>query len=604
MRKEGSLITFYSYKGGVGRTFALANIAALLAKWNFRVLCIDWDLEAPGLHLYFEPWIREPEHGLVEMMSDLVSKGNFKWQDYLTRVEKLSGTGELSLICAGYLDQDYFKRMQALDWDMLYAEHNLGLVLEALREEWKANYDFVLIDSRTGITDIGGICTVQLPDFLVLFATANQQSLDGIKRITHLIKKQHSVLPVDRAELLMLPIVAHLETRFEYERGHEWLDKFAEELAPLYTPWLHNTILRDGNLRELLNYTRIPYIPYWSFGERLPVIEKGTEDYEDIGFAFETLAAMLAQNLAGHERLLHDRDAYVAQVDSRWVREAMPFVTGRPLIHPRQFFGRERELRRIFAMMSHGPLQNVAIFGPRRSGKTSLLLHLKNMASYSSDQLRPEQRTSRQLSRLQHYKWIFVDFQDPRLGNQEKLLSYILSSMELPIPDYCNLESFVNTIIDHRIQTPTVILLDELDVASRLYPELDHFFWDALRFLQTSGTKGEIAFMIAASKNLFQYFQPTSIGSPFFNIFGYTLTLGPFKESEARDLISSSPIPFAAADVAWILAKSRCWPFILQILCQERLAALREEESSNSWRARGLEQIRLMPLPQVALLED
>jgi Mrp family chromosome partitioning ATPase len=51
--RKGTIATFYSYKGGVGRTQALANIAVLLSRWGYRVLCVDWDLEAPGLHLLF-----------------------------------------------------------------------------------------------------------------------------------------------------------------------------------------------------------------------------------------------------------------------------------------------------------------------------------------------------------------------------------------------------------------------------------------------------------------------------------------------------------------------------------------------------------------------
>lgn len=44
----GTVVTFYSYKGGVGRTFALANTAATLCRWGYRTLCIGWDLDAPG----------------------------------------------------------------------------------------------------------------------------------------------------------------------------------------------------------------------------------------------------------------------------------------------------------------------------------------------------------------------------------------------------------------------------------------------------------------------------------------------------------------------------------------------------------------------------
>src|SRR5438105_13541357 len=52
-RPKGQILTFYSFKGGVGRTMSLANVATLLAQRRRRVLAIDFDLEAPGLHRYF-----------------------------------------------------------------------------------------------------------------------------------------------------------------------------------------------------------------------------------------------------------------------------------------------------------------------------------------------------------------------------------------------------------------------------------------------------------------------------------------------------------------------------------------------------------------------
>jgi hypothetical protein len=85
--------------------------------------------------------------------------------------------------------------------------------------------------------------------------------------------------------------------------------------------------------------------------------------------------------------------------------------------------------------------------------------------------------------------------------------------------------------------------------------------------------------------------QHNGYGSPFFNIFGYTALLGPLKEAEAHDLVASSPIPFAADDINWILEQSGRWPILLQILCRERLLTLEDGETDQTWREDGLQQL-------------
>src|SRR5713226_6057245 len=56
-KEPGRIITFYSFKGGTGRSMAVANVGYLLASPQYgakKVLLVDWDLEAPGLHRYFK----------------------------------------------------------------------------------------------------------------------------------------------------------------------------------------------------------------------------------------------------------------------------------------------------------------------------------------------------------------------------------------------------------------------------------------------------------------------------------------------------------------------------------------------------------------------
>ena len=49
------IYTVYSFKGGVGRSMALANLAECFREKGLRTVMIDWDLEAPGLESYFYP---------------------------------------------------------------------------------------------------------------------------------------------------------------------------------------------------------------------------------------------------------------------------------------------------------------------------------------------------------------------------------------------------------------------------------------------------------------------------------------------------------------------------------------------------------------------
>lgn len=100
-------VTFYSYKGGVGRTMTLANVAAwLVNEAHKRVLLIDFDLEAPGLSYYAGQTplaARLPAAGLVEYFTEyrtqarLPDLGRF----VLTEPEERLGGGRFMMMSAG-----------------------------------------------------------------------------------------------------------------------------------------------------------------------------------------------------------------------------------------------------------------------------------------------------------------------------------------------------------------------------------------------------------------------------------------------------------------------------------------------------------------------
>ncbi len=176
----------------------------------------------------------------------------------------------------------------------------------------------------------------------------------------------------------------------------------------------------------------------------------------------------------------------IASSDVGVIEQPDSFITGTPILHPRQFFGRQRILKRLFNLLKRPPLQNAAIIGQRRTGKTSLLHYLRTITTTPANQLRPRQKAD-WLPHPERYRWIFVDFQDVRMASRERLLGYLLENMQLSGPNLCDLERFMDVAGDN-INTPTVILMDEVGVGLQRCPELDDAFWESLRALATNLT--------------------------------------------------------------------------------------------------------------------
>lgn len=176
-------VTFYSYKGGVGRTSALMNTAFRLSKKGKNVFVLDFDLEAPGVDA-FSPGLKDSV-GLLEFVSEYSRTGRVpELQSYVS--DMFWGTrGRVSYMSAGKKDNDYQRALAQLNWKEFYSQERGFLFVENLKGAISAIYspDYLLVDSRTGMTDISGICTLQLPDVVVLLFGLNEQNLLGSSTI-------------------------------------------------------------------------------------------------------------------------------------------------------------------------------------------------------------------------------------------------------------------------------------------------------------------------------------------------------------------------------------------------------------------------------------
>jgi hypothetical protein len=250
----GRIVTFYSFKGGVGRTMALANVAFLAAANGKRVLVMDWDLEAPGLAYYFRGmqegagaraiksapgvmdivwnWsrrIREAESVQeVEALVELHREGTPfaeaarplipDFEQVITDDDEASYSARLDIIGAGspalggVTDLvSYEDALSRFDWRAFFDDEAGGLLLTSLREWAKRTYDFILIDSRTGFADVAGICTMQLPDEVALCFIYNRQNIDGVATVSCAIRKQRGA----EVELHAIPMRTSQENTTE-----------------------------------------------------------------------------------------------------------------------------------------------------------------------------------------------------------------------------------------------------------------------------------------------------------------------------------------------------------------------------------------------------
>lgn len=211
------IFAFYSFKGGVGRSMAVLNLAYALAARQRNVLVLDMDLEAPGLSGFLHR--KEEIAGFASRdMVDLVAwaasaalpldvESFPPLADYAVAVqrEKLEeisvgrDPGRLDIIPVeegrSYYDRLASLTMGSRDQDALV---RMGSVLRAWLKslrfpievpeyygpnaEREAYYDYVLVDSRTGITETGGLCIGPLSDQLVILTALNDQNVQGTRR--------------------------------------------------------------------------------------------------------------------------------------------------------------------------------------------------------------------------------------------------------------------------------------------------------------------------------------------------------------------------------------------------------------------------------------
>ena len=275
---DGKVVTFYSFKGGTGRTMALANVAWILASNGRKVLALDWNLDSPGLHRYFHPFLDPAKvaatPGVIELITDYAWEASQGAERSAERVRRgaqiipqavslnweFPDGGTLDFVSAGRQNRDYSTAVTTFDWDTFYGSLGGGQFFDELRADMKRNYDYTLIDSRTGLSDISDICTVHLPDILVDCFTLNDQSIDGAAEIARSVEQRAHYRTIQ-----VLPVPMRID---EAEK-----DKADVGIAAAISRFGGIPSGRTGSYgpHDYWNAVAIPYRPFYAFEETLAV---------------------------------------------------------------------------------------------------------------------------------------------------------------------------------------------------------------------------------------------------------------------------------------------------------------------------------------------
>ncbi|MFD9122962.1 FxSxx-COOH system tetratricopeptide repeat protein [Streptomyces bottropensis] len=322
-RGRGTIITFYSFKGGTGRTMALVNTAWILASNGLRVLVVDWDLEAPGLHTYLQPLLADPEltesAGVIEMVKNFARHavvprvgsgvdaagasgpsrpGGGGLADEpdpreLARVDRYAvGTelrlppgGKLDLLPAGVQDPDtYAVTVSTFDWGTFYRMGGADF-LTALRDDMAARYDYVLIDSRTGLSDTASICTVVMPDIVVDCFTLSRQGVNGAAHVARSIRR---IADTQRRDIRIVPVPMRVE-----DAGRDRLEAGRYQARNLFAPFLDWVPTEEQD--QYWSSVEIPYKPSYAYEEIPATVGERRQDGTLLA-AFERLTARLTDN--------------------------------------------------------------------------------------------------------------------------------------------------------------------------------------------------------------------------------------------------------------------------------------------------------------------
>jgi MinD-like ATPase involved in chromosome partitioning or flagellar assembly len=227
------VVTFYSLKGGVGRSTAPVAVARRLAsEHGLRALCIDMDLEAPGLDTLFG--ISQEDQSDFGVVTALLAYEFGEDPSILDHVVPVDDNDRLFCMPAGRIDSTYAARLRSLEPEIWYRErvNALHRLIDDTRNS-TLRPDVVLIDSRTGVSPVAAPLLFDVSDMAVVCFHPHSQARNGTELLTGALlsstTRRRAPLPLTpEPRFVVSPMPPGQSAPRLADRAKSWIDTWLE----------------------------------------------------------------------------------------------------------------------------------------------------------------------------------------------------------------------------------------------------------------------------------------------------------------------------------------------------------------------------------------
>lgn len=250
---SGKLVSFYSFKGGVGRTTTMMMSAIGIARRGKKVVMLDFDLEAPGISSFF-PEEALSRYGILDFfLESNVYPEEINIDEYLYPVGEYCNVnqfgGEIYILPAvGMAAQDdvdaYRKNLMRFDMDVpAYEEEKTPVDVLLSKIDSFLKPDYIFIDTRSGIHQIGGITLTRYSDLALLFFYGSRQNIEGMRMTLPILKSSNTPFLLINSKVPVNESLAQIEKKMYIEGAYNALSKCDTE-------YRENAILLDDEAAE------------------------------------------------------------------------------------------------------------------------------------------------------------------------------------------------------------------------------------------------------------------------------------------------------------------------------------------------------------------